>query len=164
MLTSAFTSAYTWVRQHLLISLGIVLLLALIIWGARPVVFAATHTNLRNCGTLYSHFGPHPEPSGHTISTAQVIQCFVQAHQQCRAASLSYTAHGVDTGVRDTYYTANSLGGCGLSGESTSYGMVLRNRTTDFSCNNIIQQADGLHLLSCRQYGDLVVPVWAARA
>src|SRR5947209_615552 len=105
MLTSLFTSAYTWVRQHLLVSLGMVLLLALIIWGTRPVVFAATHTNLQNCGILYSHFGPHPEPGGHTVSTAQAIQCFVQAHQKCQAASLSYSSNGIDTSSTDTYYT-----------------------------------------------------------
>lgn len=157
MLTSLFTSAYTWIRHHLLISLGIVLLLALIIWGTKPAVFAATHTNLQNCGTLYSHFGPHPEPGSHTISTAQAIQCFVQAHQQCQAASLSYSSNGTDTGSTDTYYTANSLGGCALSGTNNFYGMV-RSGTTDFTCSSLQQKPDGLHLLSCGQFGDQLIP------
>src|SRR5438876_1086010 len=122
MLISLFTAASTWVRQHLLIALGIVFLLALIIWGTKPAVFAATHTNLQNCGTLYSSFGPHPEPNGHTISAPQAIHCFVQAHQQCQAASLSYSSNGTDVGSTDTYYTANSLGGCILSGTSNFYG------------------------------------------
>jgi hypothetical protein len=133
-----------------------------LLWGAKPAFFAATHTSMQDCGNLTS--GPPLGTNASNPGAIQAIQCFVQAHQQCRAASLSYTSHGVDTGVKETYYTANSLGGCGLSGESTSYGLVFGDRTTDFSCSNIIQQADGLHLLSCGQYGDLVVPVWAAKA
>lgn len=160
MIDSLFTSAYTWIRQHLLISLGIVVLLALAIWGTRPAIFAATHTDLVNCGTLYSHFGPHPTPSGPTSSTAQAIQCFVQAHQRCQAASLSYSSNGVDTGSTDTYYTANTLGRCALSGTSQFYGM-LRSGTTDFTCSSLQQQSDGLHLLSCDQFGDQLIPLTA---
>ncbi len=159
MRNSLFTSAYTWVRQHLLISLGIILLLALVIWGTKPAIFATTHTNLENCGSLFSHFGPPSEPGGST-TTAQAIQCFVQAHQKCQAASLSYGTIGVDTGSTTTYYTANNLGRCALSGTSSFSGMV-RSGTTDFTCRTLQQQTNGLHLLSCSDFGDQLIPLTA---
>jgi len=81
----------------------------------------------------------------------------VQAHQKCQAASLSYATIGTDTGSSKTYYTANTLGGCALSGTSSFSGMV-RSGTTNFTCNALQQQPDGLHLLSCDQFGDQLIP------
>ena len=47
-------------HHHVLISLGIVLLAALVIWGVGPASFAVTHINMQNCGSLYSALGPQP--------------------------------------------------------------------------------------------------------
>jgi hypothetical protein len=161
---SLLTHISTWIRQHLLISVGSVLALVLLLWGARSAAFAATHTAIQDCGSLYNASGPRPQTGGDTIGVRQAIHCFVLAHQQCRAASLSYTTHSVDTGVKDTYTTANGLDGCAISGESTFYVVALHSKTTtDFSCSGLIQKPNGLHLLSCGQYGEIVVPTSAAK-
>ena len=118
---------------------------------------------MQDCGSLYS---------GITSSTAllanpgaiQTFKCFMLAHQQCRAASLSYTSHSVDTGVTEVYYTASAIDNCELSGKSTPYGILGNGTTTDFRCSAITQELDGLHLHSCEQYGDIVVPASATKA
>ena len=148
----------TWIRTHVLITAGIVVVIGLILWGFGPVTFAATHTSMQNCGDLYSSIGPRPSSAGSNSKAVQAIQCFVQAHQQCKAASLSYTEHGTDTGDTETYYTANGFGRCGLSGTSSGFVDVMQRPTTNFSCSSIVQQSDGLHFLSCGQYGELIVP------
>jgi hypothetical protein len=148
----------TWIRHHLLLSVGIVVAIGLILWGFGPVSFAATYTGMQNCGDLYSALGPRPQSAGSNSKAVQAIQCFVQAHQQCKAASLSYTVHGVDTGDTEIYYTANGLGGCRLSGTSSGFVDVMSRPTTNFGCSGIVQQSDGLHFLSCGNNGEMVVP------
>ena len=155
---SLCTNILTWIRHHILISLAIVIAIGLILWGYSPVSFAATHISMQNCGDLYSALGPRPQSAGSNSKAVQAIQCFVQAHQQCKAASLSYTEHGVDTGDTETYYTANRLGGCGLSGTSSGFVDVMSRPTTNFSCSSIVQASDGLHFLSCGQDGELIIP------
>jgi hypothetical protein len=114
-------SILNWIHHHVLISLGIVLLAALVIWGVGPASFAVTHINMQHCGSLYSALGPQPAGGKVNNQAVRAIDCFVLAHQQCVAASLSYSTHSLDTGTQDTYYTSNSLGGCGLSGHTSSY-------------------------------------------
>ncbi len=157
-ISSLAVSILIWIRHHILISLGIVVVIGLILWGYGPVSFAATHTSMQNCGDLYSSFGPRPQPANNNSKALQAMQCFVQAHQQCKAASLSYTEHGMDTGDTETYYTANGLGVCKLSGTSSGFVDVMSRPTTNFSCSSIEQASDGLHFLSCGQYGDQLVP------
>ena len=160
---SAQTSVFTWIRQHMLISLGVLLALGLLLWGVKPAFFAATHASMQDCGSLYSGMlSPTALPAN--PSATQAFKCFVLAHQQCRAASLSYTSHSVDTGITEVYYTANGIGNCELSGKSTPYGILGNRTTTAFRCSATTQELDGLHLHSCEQYGEIVVPASAAKA
>ena len=155
-------SILNWIRHHVFISLGIVLLAALVIWGVGPTSFAVTHINMQHCGSLYSALGPQPAGGKVNRQAVRAIDCFVLAHQQCVAASLSYSTHSLDTGTQDTYYTSNSLGGCGLSGHTSSYVDVLQGSSSDFSCSGLQQHPDGLHFLSCGRFGEQIIPVSAS--
>lgn len=155
------TSLFNWIREHRIASMimiAVLLVLVSGIWWVRPAVFAATHTNIQDCGDVFGAFnGPVSPAPGTSGSAKQFVQCFVLAHQQCQAASLEYTAHGVDTGTTETFYTANGLGQCGLSLETTGYGLV-RTTTTSDTCASMVQKPDGLHFLSCGDSADAVFP------
>jgi hypothetical protein len=151
-----------WIQEHRIASIIILNVLLIVlsgIWWVRPAYFAVTHTNMQDCGYISRPFGgPVVPQSGSSGGAKQAIQCFVQAHQQCQAASLASTSHGVDTGTTETFYTANGLGQCGLSLETTNYGIV-RTITTDDNCSSMVQKPDGLHFLSCGDSPDLLVPL-----
>ena len=151
-----------WIHEHRIASILLLIVLLLVlsgIWWVRPAYFAATHTNMQDCGYISSPIGgPVVPQAGSSGRAKQVIQCFVQAHRQCQAASLASTSHGVDTGTTETFYTANGLGQCELSLETTDYGLV-RTITSDDNCSSMVQKPDGLHFLSCGDSADLFVSI-----
>jgi hypothetical protein len=65
--------------------------------------------------------------------------------------------HGTFSLAERLFSTANSLGGCALAGTDNFYGIV-RSGTTDFTCSSMQQKPDGLHLLSCGEFGDQLIP------
>ena len=151
-----------WIREHRIASIIILVVLLIVIsgiWWVRPAYFAVTHTNMQDCGSISAPFGgPVTPQAGSGGGAKQVIQCFVQSHQQCNAASISYTSHGVDAGTTETFYTANGLGQCGLSVETTTYVVAFRSNTTYDNCSSMVQKPDGLHFLSCGNSADLLFP------
>jgi hypothetical protein len=155
------TSALDWIREHLIASIVILVVLLIVIsgiWWVRPAYFALTHTNMQDCGYVTRMGNPGLHTGGNS-SPEQIIQCFVQAHQQCRAASIAYTRSGTDAGTTETFYTANSLGQCGLSVQTTNYVIPFRNNTTYDTCSSMVQKPDGLHFLSCGSSGEQIFPV-----
>ncbi|HLG76525.1 MAG TPA: hypothetical protein VKX46_08920 [Ktedonobacteraceae bacterium] len=153
------TSLLDWIKEHRIASVIILVILMIAIsgiWWVRPAYFAATHTNMQDCGSVSRGGGSGLHVTGNS-TPEQVIQCFVQAHQQCRAASIAYTSFGIDAGVTETFYTANSFGQCGLSLETDSYVISARNVTNDYTCSNMAQKADGLHF-TCDSLGEQVFP------
>ena len=154
-------SVLGWIREHLIASIGILVVLLIVIsgiWWVRPAYFAVTHTNMQDCGYV-TRMGNSGLRTGGNSTPEQIIQCFVQAHQQCRAASIASTVAGTDAGTTETFYTANSLGQCGLSVQTTNYVVPFRNHTTYDTCSSMVQKSDGLHFLSCGSSGDLIFPV-----
>jgi hypothetical protein len=77
--------------------------------------------------------------------------------KQRKSASIAYTSFGTDAGVTETFYTANSLGQCGLSVETDSYVIPARNVTNDYTCSSMAQRANGLHF-TCDSLGEQVFP------
>ncbi len=153
------TTLLNWIKEHRIAAIVILVILLIAIsgiWWVRPAYFAATHTNLQDCGSVSRGGGPGLYVTGNS-TPARIIQCFVQAHQQCRAASIAYTSFGTDAGVTETFYTANSLGQCGLSVETDSYVIPARNVTNDYTCSSMAQKADGLHF-TCDSLGEQVFP------
>ncbi len=153
------TTLLNWIKEHRIATIVILVILLIAIsgiWWVRPAYFAATHTHLQDCGSVSRGAGPGLYVTGNS-TPARIIQCFVQAHQQCRAASIAYTSFGTDAGVTETFYTANSLGQCGLSVETDSYVIPARNVTNDYTCSSMAQRADGLHF-TCDSLGEQVFP------
>lgn len=152
-------SLLNWIKEHRIASIVIPILLVIVIsgiWWVRPASFAVTHTTMQNCGSVSRGGGPGLYIPGNS-TPARIIQCFVQAHQQCRAASIAYTSFGTDAGVTETFYTANSLGQCGLLLETRSYVIPVRNVTNDYTCSSMLQKADGLHFI-CDNVEEQVFP------
>lgn len=153
------TSLLDWIKEHRIAAIVILVILVIAIsgiWWVRPAYFAVTHTNMQDCGSVSRGGGRGLYTTGNSTPT-RVIQCFVQAHQQCRAASIAYTSFGTDAGVTETFYTANSLGQCALSLETLSYVIPFRNVTSDDTCSSMAQKTDGLHFI-CDSSGEQVFP------
>ena len=157
---SIFQSIWTWVQQHRLLSLAIVLVLVLIGLGVGPAYNALAHANAQDCGQLYATYGRQPPLDANKVRQAH--NCFMLAHQQCRAAMISYSEHGVDTGSTATFRTANRLDGCSLSEEVDTFGM-LGERNYDYACSDVVQKPDGLHFLHCGDAQEVILPINTAR-
>lgn len=154
------TSLFEWIKEHRIASLLILVILVIGIsgiWWVQPAYFAGTHTNMQDCGYV-TRMGGNSLRTGGNSSPEQIIQCFVQAHQQCHAASIASTVAGTDAGTTETFYTANSLGQCGLSVQTTNYVVPFRNNTTDDRCSSMVQKLDGLHFF-CGSLAEQIFPV-----
>lgn len=112
---------------------------------------------MQDCGYVTKMGAPGLRTGGNS-SPEQIIQCFVQANKQCRAASIASTVAGTDAGTTETFYTANTFGQCGLSVQADSYVVPFRNNTTDYRCSSMVQKPDGLHF-SCDSLGEQIFPV-----
>lgn len=153
-------SLLAWIREHRVASLVILILLVIgvsSIWWVRPAYFGLTHANMQDCGSVSRSPGPRLQTEGKS-SPEQIIQCFVQAHQQCRAASIASTSFDLDAGFTETFYTANALGQCSLSVQTVNYVVSLTRVTNDDTCSSIVQKADGVHFI-CSSSGEQVFPV-----
>lgn len=117
--------------------------------------------NALNCGSLLTH-GDYWD-ADKTVGQ-QEIRCFVQAHQQCKAATLFETSQGTDISEEYTFRTANGLAGCAISVIGYEKGMCI-NRfgpfycllapSIDSACTTMQQEHDGLRFLHCGNVQDI---------
>lgn len=152
-------SVFDWIREHRIISIVIQVILVIGIsgiWWVPPTYFALTHTNMQDCGSVSRSPGPRLQTEGNS-TPGQIIQCFMQAHQQCRTASIAYTSFKLDAGFTETFYTANALGQCSLSVKTVNYVVSLTRVTNDVTCSSMAQKTDGLHFF-CDTSGEQVFP------
>jgi hypothetical protein len=99
-----------------------------------------------------------------TVPTGQdrvqeVEQCFWQAYQQCRPATMRYSQASVDTATIHTFAIRRQNGGCVVS---DTLEHVIEPRTVQpagsYTCAGLRQQIDGLYFLACGQEGTILVP------
>ncbi|GAC1405392.1 MAG: hypothetical protein NVS4B12_20830 [Ktedonobacteraceae bacterium] len=154
------TPLFDWIREHRIASLVILVLLLISIsgiWWVQPTYFAVTHTNMQDCGYVTRMGAPGLRTGGNS-TPGQIIQCFVQANKQCRAASIASTVAGTDAGTTETFYTANTLGRCAFSVQTENYVISFRDSTTNYGCSSMIQKSDGLNFF-CDSLGEQIFPV-----
>jgi hypothetical protein len=111
---------------------------------------------VQNCGQLHSLNG-HFLEAGDKVKQSE--SCFLQAFQQCSAATLTFQVSGVDAGVIHTFTTQNTSGTCSISDQTQHY--VAPNPPqagTAYICTGLTQQADGLHFSGCGDEGIVLVP------
>jgi hypothetical protein len=90
----------------------------------------------------------------------QAENCFWQAFQHCRSATLVFITTSVASALIRTFTIHNNQGACSIS--DARQLRVVPNQpssaATTFTCTGLVQQQQGLHFLACGQDGDIVVP------
>ena len=148
-----------WIWHHRVLSILMLVGMLLLI---KPVSFEVTHFNALDCGALITTGGPSAYDQSNETVGKQEIRCFVHAHQQCAAATLSITYQNVEGAGDVTFRTANNIGRCILSeiayerGFCTIPPVCALVPYIDADCTAMLQQQDGLHFLDCGNVDDSV--------
>ena len=86
--------------------------------------------------------------------------CFWQAYQNCRAASVTLKVHSLDTGANHVFATKNTNGKCAITDTVTHYIVPNNLKTiTSYTCSGLTMQTDGLHFIACGSLGNIVIPI-----
>ncbi len=129
--------------------------------GATSPTPTSASTTVQKCGTI----GVKPGGSG-TInltgsSSASVAgNCFWQAYQQCRAASLTVNFGGIDTIATHTFNVQKKNTGCTIS-DAVQHRVIpqpAKNGGT-FTCSGLVNASNELRFSGCGTNGDIVVPL-----
>lgn len=88
-----------------------------------------------------------------------IEDCFWQAFQQCRPATLVYAQNNLDTGTIHNFSLQKSNATCTIiDGVQHFIAPHPAQGMTTYICTGLIQQADGLHFRACGTMGDVLVP------
>lgn len=88
----------------------------------------------------------------------QAENCFWQAFQHCRPASLVFVTTSLDTSLIRTFTIHNNQGACSIS--DARQQRIVPNQPSAariYTCTGLLQQ-HGLRFLSCGEDGDVFVP------
>ncbi len=152
----------------LVISLGILLLLAACganvstTTGSSNPTASVTHPPVQQCGTVHT-LGLRIVPTDEK-GAKDAVDCFWQAYQQCRPATLVYSQGGVDTATVHTFSLKSQNGKCVII--DTLQHVVFPHSSKPAGttvCVGLSQQTDGLHFLGCGNEGEVLVPVVAGK-
>lgn len=126
--------------------------------GVSPSLGSASPTSTRNtgpaisCGSI-SQGGPVAQPAN--ASAAE--NCFWQAYQQCKPATLEYTVSSVDTGTTHQLTLTPQTDGCRITDVSTHYVVPNTQKTTTYVCSGMTKLTQGLQLQGCGAEGNFKV-------
>lgn len=116
-----------------------------------------TQATVQQCGTI------HTTPRGNVTDTtaAKAAEfCFSQAYQQCHPAKLGFMLVSLDSGVNRTFTINSNNGKCTITDAAQHYVVPQKpGPVQTYICTGLTTQADGLHLTSCGQDGNVVVPL-----
>ncbi|HEY7417706.1 MAG TPA: hypothetical protein VH593_21165 [Ktedonobacteraceae bacterium] len=112
---------------------------------------------VQNCGTVHST-NLLVVPTDQDLAKG-AEDCFWQAYQQCRPATLTYSLTSVDTAAIHTFSLENQNGGCVITDARQNMVAPHAPRPAGSSvCTGLTQQPDGLHFLACGNEGNVLVP------
>jgi hypothetical protein len=143
-------------RSHRSVAILPVLILGLLFVGLTTTLAAYDTAQVQKCGQLHTLNGHFSESAD---SVKQAENCFWHAFQQCNAATLTFEASGIDTGIIHTFTVMNNNGTCSIS-DATQHYIAPRppQSGNTYMCAGLVQQADGLHFSGCGDEGTVVVP------
>ena len=147
--------AASWSRRHQAMSTFMfILLVAGAFFSIKPVEYQMSHFMAENCGALVSQETSDYIDTQNEDVGKQDVHCFVQAHQQCTAATLSITYVATMSSSDWSFRTANSVGDCKLSvmAYEKECGLSFVCALTPFldaDCQAMEEWGDGLHFLDC---------------
>ena len=146
--------------------LGLVLLLGLLAGcgsnysaqGGQPQVTPTTALKAQDCGSVHT-IRLLVVPTDQS-KAKQIENCFWQAYQQCRPATLVFSSSGVDAGVIHNFSVKSANGTCMISdGVQHFIAPKSPGAAKMYTCGSMTMQTDGLHILSCGELGNIVIPV-----
>jgi hypothetical protein len=111
----------------------------------------------QSCGTLHV-LGKTIVPADQPYAQ-QRVNCFWQAYQQCRPATLIFSASGIDAGTIHTFSLRSVNGKCTVT-DAVQHFIAPRPPQTagTYTCRNVALQSDGLHI-SCGDLGTVTIPL-----
>jgi hypothetical protein len=126
--------------------------------GGQPGPTATAPLRTQNCGTLHSNISGLLQAD--KSSAMQDETCFFNAYKQCHPATLTYQVTSLDTGVFNNLAVKNSNGSCSLTdGVQHFIAPKPPGAATTYTCSSASMEADGLHIISCGDAGDLLIPL-----
>src|SRR5215467_5020586 len=112
---------------------------------------------VKKCGIVQglAHLEVPPSDTG----AAQAENCFWQAFQHCRPATLVFITSSVDTALIRTFTIHDDNGACSIS--DAKQQRIVPNPPSPagtYTCTGLVQKPDGLHFSACGKDGDVFVP------
>ena len=129
--------------------------------GSSGPVATATPAPIQQCGTVHT-LGQQVVPADQK-SVKGVEDCFWQAYQQCNPATLVYSQGSVDTATVHTFSLKSQNGKCVITDalQHVIFPHAPKAGESD-TCTGLAQQTDGLHFLTCKNEGSVLVPQGAS--
>ena len=124
----------------------------------QPGPTATTPLQTQNCGSLHSNLTGLIQSD--KAGAMQVENCFFNAYKQCHPATLTYQTVSVDTEVVNHLAVKNKNGSCALT-DAVQHSIAPHplGRAITYSCTSASIETDGLHIASCGDVGDVVIPL-----
>jgi hypothetical protein len=113
----------------------------------------STPGTVQQCGAVNNILAQSANP----VAARQAEQCFAQAYAACRPATLEYSSFGVDAGATHTFTIKRQGGGCVVMDRVHTQVNTLSRDYGPLVCTTASLQPDGLHVMGCGQFGEVVV-------
>ena len=113
----------------------------------------STPRSVQQCGAVDNVLARSAGP----VAARQAEQCFAQAYAACRPATLEYSSFGVDAGATHTFTIERQGGGCVVMDRVHTQVNTLSRDYGPLACTTASLQSDGLHVMGCGQFGEVVV-------
>ena len=101
----------------------------------------------QDCGSII-HSQASAKRTARADATLQVLTCFWNAYQSCRAATMSQAYAATDVGGMDTVTIERRSNHCAVYGQAEGYTNT-EHSTTIFLCNHLSKEGDTLQLADC---------------
>jgi len=114
---------------------------------------------MRNQPVLIAPASAIKTSASSTVKPSVAGNCFMQAFQQCQAASLVVNFGSVDTVTTHTFTLQKQNAGCTISDavQSRVIPRPAKNIGT-YTCTGLVSAANELHFNGCGKLGNIVVP------
>ena len=112
---------------------------------------------VQKCGVVQGLARLEAPPSD--TGAARAENCFWQAFQHCRPATLVFITSSVDTALIRTFTIHDDNGVCSIS--DMKQQRIVPNPpspTGTYTCTGLVQKPDGLHFSACGKDGEVLVP------
>jgi hypothetical protein len=121
-----------------------------------PGLTSTPTQQVQKCGAVHTLHLQIVQADQNTAKQAE--DCFWQAFQQCKPATLTYSQGELDTGMIHTFSLQNTNGKCSIT-DGVQHYIAPRPPSAAklITCSDVTLQSDGLHV-SCNEIGTVFIP------